>query len=168
MVELAAWAPPPGPATVLLLDGVTNPSNVGMLIRTAVAAGLAGVVLPRTGVPDVGPLVVKASAGVAYRATLLRSATALEAVEVLDRLGWVTVGLRASDAPSLYAGDLPARAAFVLGNETDGVSDAVAGRLAEWRSIPLANGVESLNVASAGAVVAFEVARRQLEGPTER
>ena len=167
MVDLAGWAPPAGPLALLVLDGVTNPSNVGMIIRTAVAAGLDGVVLPRAGVPDVGPLVVKASAGVAYRATLLRTPTAVEAVEALDRLGVVTVGLRATGGPSIYAGDLPARAAFLLGNESAGVSPPVAGRLAEWRSIPLANGVESLNVASAAAVLAYEVARRQLEGPAE-
>src|SRR3954470_6493841 len=67
-------------ASVVVLDGVTNPSNVGMIIRTVTAAGVTGTVLPRAGVPDVGPLVVKASAGTAFRATLLRSASARDAV----------------------------------------------------------------------------------------
>src|ERR671933_1201289 len=56
-----------GTDTVLVLDGVSNPSNVGMILRTATAAGLAGGGLPRAGSPGVEPLVVKASAGVAYR-----------------------------------------------------------------------------------------------------
>lgn len=56
-----------GHAGVLVLDGLTNPANVGMILRTATAAGLDGVVLPRRGVPAIDPLVVKASAGVASR-----------------------------------------------------------------------------------------------------
>jgi 23S rRNA (guanosine2251-2'-O)-methyltransferase len=66
------------PAAVLVLDGVTNPANVGMVLRSATAAGLDGVLLPRRGVPAIDPLVVKASAGVAFRAPVLRAATAEE------------------------------------------------------------------------------------------
>src|SRR3954454_5351781 len=72
-----------GSDTVLVLDGVSNPSNVGMILRTATAAGLAGVVLPRVGSPGVDPLVVKASAGVAYRAPLLRRPRAAAALRRL-------------------------------------------------------------------------------------
>ena len=62
-----------GPGAVLVLDRVTNPANVGMLLRSATAAGLDGVLLPRRGVPAIDPLVVKASAGVAFRAPVLRA-----------------------------------------------------------------------------------------------
>jgi 23S rRNA (guanosine2251-2'-O)-methyltransferase len=72
-----------------------------------------------------------------------------------------TVGLRAAEAPSLFDGKLPPRAAYVLGSESEGISPAVAGRVDAWRSLPLAGGVESLNVAAAAAVVAFEAARRR-------
>jgi 23S rRNA (guanosine2251-2'-O)-methyltransferase len=159
---LDAWLdrhPPPAPVALLLLDGVTNPGNVGMVVRSAAGAGLDGTVLPRTGSPDIGPLLVRASAGVALRAPLLRSATASAAVEVLAAAEVVVVGLRAGDAPSLFDAGLPARAAYVLGNEAEGVSPAVAERVHAWRSIPLAGGVESLNVAATAAVVAFEVTR---------
>lgn len=151
---LDAWlATVARPAAVLVLDGVTNPANVGMIIRTAEAAGLEGVVLPRTGVPDVGPLVVKASAGVAFSACLLRCATAVEGVGLLAEAGFTTLGLRGARAPSLFDAEVPALVAYVLGNETDGVSPRVADHLDAWRSIPLAHGVESLNVASAAAVL---------------
>ncbi|MGH3570201.1 MAG: TrmH family RNA methyltransferase, partial [Pseudonocardia sp.] len=66
------------PAAVLVLDAITNPANVGMLLRSATAAGLDGVLLPRRGVPAIDPLVVKASAGVAFRAPVLRAATAAQ------------------------------------------------------------------------------------------
>ena len=164
---LDEWVPPAGPCAVLVLDGVTNPGNVGMVVRTATAAGLAGVVLPRVGAPDVGPLVIKASAGVAFRATILRSDTAVDAVRRLRALEFDVVGLRGDDptgarppTPDLFGSPLPDRAAYVLGNETDGVSPAVAAEVTSWRSLPLANGVESLNVAVAAGVVAYEVRRR--------
>src|SRR5919206_1591509 len=150
--------------TVLVLDGVSNPSNVGMILRTATAAGLAGVVLPRAGSPGVDPLVVKASAGVAYRAPILRSRTAADGVRSLQSAGWRIAGL-AGDAPAdLFATDLPSATALVLGNETVGVSPDVAELVDHWVSIPMAAGVESLNVSSAAAVVCFELLRRRLAG----
>ena len=62
----------------------------------------------------------------------------------------------------LFTAELPDRAAYVLGNESLGVSSGVVDLVDRWLAIPLADGVESLNVASAAAVVAFEVARRRL------
>jgi 23S rRNA (guanosine2251-2'-O)-methyltransferase len=147
------------PDTVLVLDGVTNPQNVGMIIRTVAAAGLDGVVLPEAGSPGVGPLVVKASAGVAFRATILSTPTAADAVEQLRAAGLTVIGLRA-EAPSLYDGALPQRAAWVLGGEHDGVTVDVD----EWRSLPLANGVESLNVAVTAGIVAYELVRARRPG----
>lgn len=160
VAELAEWSPPPV-AAVVVLDRVTNPSNVGMVVRAWTAAGLEGVVLPRAGVPDVGPLVVKASAGVAFRAPLLRCPTAAEGIGVLAAAGFGVIGLRGDDGEPLWSAALPERAAYVLGNESEGVSPAVAGLVTTWVSIPLAGGVESLNVATAAAVLAYEVARRR-------
>ena len=146
-----------GRLAYLVLDGVTNPANVGMVIRTATAAGLDGVVLPRAGVPDLGPLVIKASAGVAFRASVLQTSTAADAVARLRRVGLEVIGLRGDAAESLFDASLPDRAAFVLGNETDGVSVDVD----RWVSIPMTNGVESLNVAVAAGLVSYELARRR-------
>ena len=148
--------------TVLVLDGVTNPSNVGMILRTATAAGVAGIVLPRVGSPGIDPLVVKASAGVAYRAPILRCRTAADGVRTLRGAGWRVAGLDAAAAADLYATNLPSATALVLGNETEGLSTEVAELVDSWVSIPMAGGVESLNVSSAAAVVCFELLRRRL------
>jgi 23S rRNA (guanosine2251-2'-O)-methyltransferase len=156
---------PGGREVVLVLDGVGNPSNVGMILRTATASGVAGVVLPRVGSPGVDPLVVKASAGVAYRAPILRSRTAADAVRTLRAAGWRIAGLDAGAAAGLYTTDLPPATAVVLGNETEGIS-AEVGELIDVRvSIPMVGGVESLNVSSAAAVVCFELLRRRLGAP---
>lgn len=153
----------PGAATsLLLLDGVTNPSNVGMIIRSAAGAGLSGVVLPEAGSPDIGPLVVRASAGIALRATVLRCPSAAAGAATLAEAGVVVHGLRSDDAEVLFTAELPERAVYVLGNESEGVSPTVGDLVDRWLTVPMAAGVESLNVASAAAVLAFEVARRRL------
>jgi 23S rRNA (guanosine2251-2'-O)-methyltransferase len=154
-----------GSDVVLVLDGVGNPSNVGMILRTATASGVAGVVLPRVGSPSVDPLVVRASAGVAYRAPILRSRTAADAVRTLRAAGWRIAGLDADAAAGLYTTDLPPATAIVLGNETEGISHEVAELVDVRVSIPMAGGVESLNVSSAAAVVCFELLRRRLAAP---
>jgi 23S rRNA (guanosine2251-2'-O)-methyltransferase len=160
VVELDQWLESHRPSALLVLDGVTNPANVGMIVRTVTAAGLDGLVLPRAGSPDVGPLVVKASAGVAFRATILAADTAAHAVASLFSAGVEVVGLRA-EAPDLFTSSLPSPGAWVLGSEHDGISPDVARRIDAWRSLPLANGVESLNVAVTAGIVAYEVARRR-------
>ena len=149
-----------GPQRLLVLDGVTNPANVGMILRTATAAGLAGVVLPHQGVPEVGPLVIKASAGVAYRASILRSQTAEDALQALQDAGFALFALGGEASTTIFDADYPARAAFVLGSETHGVSEPVARWVHEWIRIPMAGGVESLNVSSAATALAFELVRR--------
>lgn len=162
------------PAPLLVLDGITTPANVGMILRSATAAGLGGVVVPRKGVAALDPLVIKASAGVAFRASLLRCGSALEAVEQLTDTGYAIHALGSSEADSTTAGrgtaeslfdaDLPDRSAFVLGGETDGVDAEVAGYVASWLSIPMPGDVESLNVSSAAAVLCFDLVRRGLAG----
>jgi 23S rRNA (guanosine2251-2'-O)-methyltransferase len=144
------------PTKVFLLDGVTNPGNVGMILRTATGAGFDGVILPRVGTPHVGPLVIKASAGVAFQAPIVNAPTAQGAVDSLRSAGFEIYGLSARSQRSLFRTELSPRAAFVLGGETDGISVPTDTDL----RIPLHNGVESLNVAVAAAVVAFEVANR--------
>lgn len=146
--------------SVLVLDGLTTPANVGMILRTATAAGLDGIVVPRRGVASIDPLVVKASAGVAFRAPILKAFTAGEAVAALKQRGFHVVGLDADGDDDLFSAHLPEPVAFVLGSETAGLSPEVADLVDTWVSIPMAAGVESLNVAAAGAVVCFELVRR--------
>jgi 23S rRNA (guanosine2251-2'-O)-methyltransferase len=149
------------PRTVLVLDGITTPANVGMILRTATAAGIGGIVLPRRGVAGIDPLVIKASAGVAFRAPVLRVPTATEAATALRGAGYRLFGLDGTARKSVFTATVPGRAAFVLGGETAGVSDGVRGQIQEWLAIPMAGEVESLNVASAAAVLCFELLRRR-------
>ncbi|WP_020496368.1 TrmH family RNA methyltransferase [Sciscionella marina] len=149
---------------VLLLDGITTPANVGMILRTATAAGIAGIVVPHKGVASLDPLVVKSSAGIAFHAPILRAPTAADAAEQLSEAGYRLFGL-ASDGPEgLFEARFPDRAAFVLGGETSGVSAAVRAHIGDWLSIPMPGEAESLNVSAAAAVLCFELVRRDHTG----
>jgi len=143
--------------TLFLLDGVTNPSNVGMILRSATAAGIDGVILPRAGSPHVGPLVIKASAGVAFEASILNSASATEAASALHKRGFILYELTATAKRSIFQTELAPRAVLVLGGETQGSTISADVRL----RIPMRNHVESLNVAVAASVAAFEISRRR-------
>lgn len=163
LADLGAWAASPGAdVDVVVLDGVTNPANVGLVLRVATAAGMA-VALPRQGSPDLGPLVVKASAGVAFRATVLRCPNAADGCRTLAASGWSIIGLDAAASATIWE-PLPPRVALVLGGETGGVGPAVEAQLDDRRSIPLEAGVDSLNVATAAAVAVFELRRQRAAG----
>lgn len=150
--------------SVLLLDHVHNPANVGMILRSATAAGIDGVVVPHKGTADVGPVAIKASAGVAFRAPILRSETTAAAVQTLVEHRFELVVLDAQ-GDSIFDAPLPERAAYVVGNESAGITDVVKEASARSLSIPLANDVESLNAAVAGALVCYEVLRRRTTSP---
>src|SRR3954464_12052503 len=88
-------------STVLVLDGITTPANVGMILRTATAAGMDGIVVPRPGVAPTDPLGGKAWAGVAFRAPMLRCATAAEAAATLRAHGYPLFALDAGAEESI-------------------------------------------------------------------
>ena len=159
---LGAWLAEAGTAAAacVLLDGVTTPANVGMIIRSAVAAGLDAVVVPTHGVADLGPLVIKASAGLAFRAPLVRVRTATDAADALSGAGFDLIELCAGGEEDLWSAPLHRRTALVVGGEHAGVSDAVRARVSRAVRIPMAEGVESLNVAVAASMAFFEVRRR--------
>ena len=154
LADVMPLAPAAG-ATLLAVDGVTNPQNLGMLIRSAAAGGSEGIVLPRRGGCDICPLVIKASAGTVFRAPLLRCESLPEALAQLQRSGWRISILDGHARASLFDPLDTAARVFVLGGETAGVSAAVRGLADESLRIPMANGVESLNVAVSAALVAY-------------
>lgn len=156
-----------GPAQRLLaLDGISNPANLGMIVRSAAAAGVDGILWTRRGNAALGPLVIKASAGTLYRAPLVIGAELAPALQQCQALG-VEICLLAADAPgSLFAHRPRRHSVYVLGNETEGVSAAVRQLADTALSIPMANGVESLNVAVTASLIAYAGFFGELQGPS--
>jgi 23S rRNA (guanosine2251-2'-O)-methyltransferase len=150
------------PQRLLALDGVTNPQNMGMVIRSAAAAGIDGVLYADRGNPALGPLVIKASAGTVFRAPLLRCQSIFSACKTLAESGFQIYRLQAEGTRNLFDGEGFAQLSlFVLGGESEGISGEISALPGENLSIPMANGVESLNVAVSGALVAYVAAGQQ-------
>ena len=145
----------PTTARILALDRITNPQNIGMLIRSAAAGGVSAVVVPEKGCAPLSPMVIKASAGTLFKCPLLRCGALAEALQQLQQAG-AEVCVLSSHASENLLERKPSRAqVYVLGNETDGVSAEIS-TLADRRVfIPMANGVESLNVAVTAALLAY-------------
>jgi len=148
-------------ATVLALDGITNPQNVGMIIRSAVAAGVHGLLYPAKGVATLGPLVIKASAGTLFRAPIIHCEKVDRGLTALKQAGFNIAILEASASCSLFDYQPTSPTVFVLGSESEGISQSTRKLASERVSIPMKNGVESLNVAVAAALVAFHLAPLQ-------
>jgi 23S rRNA (guanosine2251-2'-O)-methyltransferase len=146
------------PIRVLALDGITNSQNIGMIVRSAVAAGLDAVLWPTFGSPWVNGLVVKASASTVFRCPIVRCESLARGLGVLQAAGFVCAGLAGDAAASLWDWPVPHRAVFVVGAETSGISEDVRGLLDARVSIPMQSGVESLNVAVAASLVCFYAA----------
>lgn len=140
---------------LLALDRITNPQNLGMIVRAACAGGVDGILLPRKGCAELSPLVIKASAGTLFKAPLLRCDDLGQALQRL-REHDVDVAILSSYAETSLFDFRPRGACvYVLGNETDGVGEGTARLASQHLVIPMANGVESLNVAVAAGIIAY-------------
>ncbi len=153
--EYLALPPASRPRRLLAVDGLTNPQNAGMLIRSAVAGGIDGILWPRAGNAALGPLAVKASAGTLFRASLIRCRELLDALRRCQQQGHQICILAADADTSLYDEHARGDTIYVLGNESSGVSAEITRMADTSLSIPMHNGVESLNVAVTAALIAY-------------
>jgi 23S rRNA (guanosine2251-2'-O)-methyltransferase len=157
LAETPPGAPPP---FLVAVDGVTDPGNLGALLRSAECAGATGVVLPRHRAVHLTPTVTKAAAGAIEHLPFAVVGGLPTALAQLRDLGVWVVGLDGEgdqDLWSLPAADGPI--ALVLGAEGSGLSRLVRQRCDAVVRIPMQGSVASLNVAVAGALACFEVAR---------
>ncbi len=140
---------------LLALDGITNPQNVGMILRSAAAGGMDGVIIPKRGCARLDALVIKASAGTFFRTPIFQCEQIAETLKTLQQHG-ATLCLMTADAEqSLFNFQAKQSAVYVLGNETEGVSTPVRQLPHTGLAIPMANGVESLNVAMTATLIAY-------------
>jgi TrmH family RNA methyltransferase len=147
---------------VIVLDAVNDPGNAGTIVRTAEAAGAAAVVFSGASTDPFGPKTVRAGAGSTFRVPLAVAPVSSEALERLGAAGFRRIGTSSSVGTDHRAVDLTGQVAVVLGSEAHGVTPAVASSLDERLTIPMLGHVDSLNVAVAAAVIAYE-RRRQVD-----
>jgi 23S rRNA (guanosine2251-2'-O)-methyltransferase len=148
----------PGP--VLLLDQVTDPRNVGAILRSAAAFGAACVIVQDRHAPPESAAMARAASGALETVPLLREVNLSRALLWLQRQGFWTIGL-SGDAPRTLAEALPRdrRVALVLGAEDTGLRRLQRETCDELVRLPIAPEMESLNVSAAAAVALYEIAR---------
>jgi 23S rRNA (guanosine2251-2'-O)-methyltransferase len=149
-------------AFLVAVDGVTDPGNLGALLRAAECAGVTGVVLPRHRSVHITPTVAKAAAGAIEHLPMTVVPGLPAALERLKGLGVWVVGLDGGGTARIDA--LPTAAepiVLVLGAEGRGLSPLVRRRCDLVAAIPLNGRLASLNVAAAGAIATYEVARQR-------
>ena len=162
--EFAAIAAAAGAGPVLVLDHLQDPQNFGTLLRTAEAAGVAGVVIPEDRAVAVTPGVVNASAGAVEHLRIATVPNLPRAIESLKGSGWWVVGLHGGEGSvPLYEADLPTPAVLVVGAEGSGLGQRVRSVCDLLVSLPMAGKVASLNAATAGAIALYELIRRESE-----
>ncbi|NOY54662.1 MAG: 23S rRNA (guanosine(2251)-2'-O)-methyltransferase RlmB [Actinobacteria bacterium] len=150
----------PAPAAVVVLDHLQDPHNVGAVVRSAVAAGMTGLVVSDRRSAPLGPTAFKAAAGAFERLRVCVHPSSADAVARLKQLGLWTIGLSADGDTSIFDFDLLTEPmAVVVGGEGQGLGRLVAKRCDVLAHIPMAGAVESLNASVAAALAMFEVAR---------
>lgn len=138
---------------IIALDGIQNPQNLGMIIRSSAAGNIDGIILPKKSSAKISPLVIKASAGTLFKLPIYFCDT-LE--DVLPQLKDTKIYALSSHAThDIYSIPMNKKSIFVLGNESDGVSPEVQKICNDSITIPMKRGVESLNVAVTASLIAF-------------
>jgi RNA methyltransferase, TrmH family len=152
----------------LVLVGVSDPGNVGTLLRVAEAAGARAVLFCDGGADPWNPKCVRASAGAVFHVTVGIGGDAVKVLDGLQRSSVRTAATVVRGGVAYDEADLTGPLALVLGNEAHGLPDALTDAVDLRLSIPMVGRTESLNVAMAGSVVAFDALRqrRLAEGGT--
>ena len=148
------------PLLLLVLDGIQDPHNLGACLRTADAAGVDAVVVPRHGAAGLGPTVSKVAAGAAESIPFAAVSNTGKTLVWIKEYGIAIIGTSDAGDESLYDADLSGSLALVMGQEHAGLRKNIAARCDRLVSLPMHGTVSSLNVSVATGICLYE-ARRQ-------
>ena len=149
---------------IVLLDGVEDPHNLGAIVRTALAAGAHGVVIPERRAAGLTDTVARASAGALSHLPVAKVTNLVRAMEELKEAGYWLVGLDEDAKQSYTEVDYRSPVGIVLGGEGKGLHELTRKRCDFLVSLPTVGPVKSLNVSVASGVVLFEVMRQRVAG----
>lgn len=145
---------------IVIADGISDPHNLGAIIRCAEGAGAHGIIIPKRRAACITPAVVKASAGAVEHLAAVKCTNITETIKKLKDLGLWIFAAEADGTPYDKA-DYTVPCAIVLGGEDTGVSELVRKNCDYTVSIPMRGKVNSLNVSTAAAVLLYEVIRQR-------
>ncbi len=149
------------PLLLLVLDSVQDPHNLGACMRTADAAGVDAVIVPRHGAAGLGPTVSKVAAGAAEQLPFVAVANLGRVLGWLRDYGVRCIGTSDQAEGSLFEADLTGSLAFVMGREHTGLGKGIASRCDALVSLPMQGVVSSLNVSVATGICLYEIVRQR-------
>lgn len=150
------------PPLIILCDNLSDPHNLGAIIRTAGAVGAHGVIIPKHRSVSLTAVCAKAAAGALEHVPVAKVTNLAETIVNLQKNGVWVFGTAGEGTTSLYDADFARPCAIVIGSEGDGMSRLVRERCDYIVSIPMKGAVPSLNASAAAAVVCFEAMRRRM------
>ena len=149
---------------IVVCDELSDPHNLGAVIRTADAAGAHGVIIPKRRSAGLTAVVAKTSAGAVAHVPVARVPNLVAALKELQQAGVWVFGTTAEGTTSLYQADLKGPAAIVIGSEGDGMGRLVTENCDFTVSIPMFGKINSLNASAAAAVLLYEAVRQRVGG----
>lgn len=156
---------------ILVLDQIQDPQNLGAVLRTAAATSVDAVVLPKAGGCSVTPAVHKASAGMSMVVPIVEDENLVRAIEFLKDNDYWVVGCDSGDGEDATVFEFPKKRVIVMGNEAEGMRRLVKESCDYLVKLPMAAGIESLNISVATGVVLYlaqaDLARAELEAVAE-
>ena len=161
--EILAGIPEGETPFILLLDEISDPHNLGAILRSADAAGVHGVIIPRRRSAPLTPTVAKASAGAIEHVPVARVANIAQTIDALKKHGLWLVGAEAEGGSLIWETKLSGPVALVIGGEDKGLGRLVKDKCDLLVRLPMYGRVNSLNASVAAALVSYEVARQRRE-----
>ncbi len=147
--------------SLLLLEDLQDPGNLGTMIRTAEAAGMDGVILSKTSVDIYNPKVVRSTMGAVFRMPVFYVDDLLGLVKDINLKGFNTLATHLSARKAYFEADYSGKTAILIGNEGNGLSDEITALAKEKVIIPMSGKVESLNASIAAALMMYEIKRHR-------
>ena len=148
------------PPFIIICDKITDPHNLGSIIRTANCVGADGVIIPKRNSVGLNSVVDKTSAGALEYTKVARVTNIARTIDELKEKGLWIVGAE-MDAPKMYDVDLKGAIGLVIGSEGEGISRLVKEKCDFLASIPMFGEINSLNASVAAAVLMYEISRQQ-------
>jgi 23S rRNA (guanosine2251-2'-O)-methyltransferase len=150
-----------GKALVLVLDGVQDPHNLGACLRSAAAAGVTAVVIPKDKAAPINATVRKTSAGAADRIPVVSVTNLARTLRALQEMGVWIYGLDGSATQAIHGIDFTGNVALVMGGEGEGMRRLTREHCDGLVKIPMPGDIESLNVSVAAGITLFEAVRQR-------